>query len=226
MWTPDIVRARFIEAADTERRMPGHGGAGKSGFWPQYVHSFEDMNGWGTRRLAEEREMRMRRIPPTAAAISRYFEVMKWTSEYILDERRRHIVWAWAASQAGGKSFSEKCRREGWVKMTAYRRLGGIFQTVSAKLVNNGILLRLPDEKWVLPNQINSGSSSITLATDDENEPALHQTFQIFDGDRPGDMLTSPQAVELFEKFLEKTNRKRRREQERRRKLGLEESAA
>lgn len=226
MWTPDIVRARFIEAADTERRMPNPGGAGKSGFWPEYLHSFEDMAGWGTRRLAEEREMRMRRVPPSAAAISRYFEVMKWTAELIGDERRRHIVWAWAHCQMAGKSFAEKCRREGWVKMTAYRRLGGIFQTISQKLINNRVLLSNPDEKWVLPKQANTATCSYTLATIDDDTPGAHPSFQIFDGDRPGHTLTSPQAVELFEKFLEKTNRRRRKEQQRRRKLGLEESAA
>jgi hypothetical protein len=110
--------------------------------------------------------------------------------------------------------------------MTAYRRLGGVFQTISQKLINNSVLLRMPDEKWVLPNPTNSGSSSLTLAANDDDEPAPHKTFQIFDGDRPGHTLTSPQAVELFGKFLEKTNRRRRKEQERRRKLGLEESVA
>jgi hypothetical protein len=227
MWTPDIVRARFIEAADTERRMPGGGVSGKSGYWPQYVHSFEDMNGWGTRRLAEEREMQLRRTPPSAGAISRYLEALKWTAEFIGEENRRRIIWAWARCQTSDRSFAEYCRREGLVKMTAYRRLGGVFQTISQKLINNSVLLRMPDEKWVLPNPINSGSSSHTLATHDEDAPAPHQTFQIFDGDRPGHTLTSPQSVELFEKFLEKTNRRRRKEQERRRKLGLlEESVA
>jgi hypothetical protein len=226
MWTPDIVRARFIEAADTDRRMPGGGGAGKSGYWPQYVHSFEDMNGWGTKRLAEEREMQMRRTPPTAGAISRYLETLRWTAELVADENRRRIIWEWARCQTSSRSFAEYCRREGLVKMTAYRRLGGAFQAISQKLINNSALLRMPEEKWVLPNPPNTGSSSLTLATHDDDAPAPHKSFQIFDGDRPGHTLTSPQAVELFEKFLTDTNRRRRKEQERRRKLGLEESAA
>lgn len=202
------------------------GTVGRSGYWPQYVHTFEDMNGWGTKRLAEEREMQMRRTPPSAGAISRYFEAMKWTAELISEENRRRIIWAWAFCQTSNRSFAEYCRKHGLVKMTAYRRLGGVFQSVSEKLINNSVLLRNPDEKWVLPNTANTGTSSLTLASPDDGAPDTHKTFQIFDGDRPGHTLTSPQAVDLFEKFLERTNKRRRREQERRRKLGLEESAA
>ncbi|MDI4231434.1 DUF6362 family protein [Bradyrhizobium sp. Arg237L] len=224
--TSDIVRARFIEATDTERRMPRGGVAGKSGYWPGYVHSFEDMNGWGTKRLAEEREMRMRRIPPSAAAISRYIEVLTWTAAIIQDEDCRRLVWVWARCQTSNLSFAKWCRDVGLVKMTAYRRLGAVFQAISTNLSNNKVLLRNPDEIWMLPKHPVLGNSTNTLAIDDDSPPPPNKTFAIFDGDRPVDTLNSPQAIALFAKFLAKTNRRRRRERERRRKLGLEESAA
>lgn len=93
IWTPEIVRSRFVEACDTERRLPIGGGCSSGGFWPAYVHSFEDMNGWGTKRVAEERELRMSRIPPTASAISRFEEVMSWSGATIHDDARRRIIW-------------------------------------------------------------------------------------------------------------------------------------
>lgn len=225
-WTPDIIRARFIEACDTERRLPaGSMGGQASGYWPAYTHSFEDMAHWGEKRLAEEREMRTRSSPPSAAAISRYLECLQWTAELVQDERKRRLIWAWAYCQMAGRSFAERCRRDGWVKMTAYRRLSASFQHISEKLRNNNALLREPDEKWVLPNQAVSGTSAITLAELNDAAPT-HPTFQIFDGERPRHTLTSPQAVAGFEKLLAQTNKRRRREQERRRKLGIGEDVA
>jgi hypothetical protein len=224
-WSPEIVRARFVEATDTEARLPGGGLPQSSGYWPSYLHTFEDMAGWGTQRLAEEREMRSRRSPPSAAAITRYFETMRWTAEFLDQEDRRRLVWSWAYCQMSGRSFAERLRKKGVVKMTAYRRLNIAFQAISDSLRKAGALLRYPDEKWVLPNHAPRSTNPLTLNSHDDAAPP-HPTFQVFDGDRPGHTLTSPQAVEEFEKFLAKTNRQRRREQERRRKLGLEESAA
>ena len=224
MWTPELVKGRFVEAADTERRMPLGGGAPSSGYWPAYVHSFEDMNGWGTQRLAEEREMRARRIPPSAAAISRYLEVLGWSAEMIPERKRQHLVWNWAFSSVTNRSFAQHCRRNGIIKMTAYRRLAAIFSEICAELCKRDIPLREPEQTFVLPNTPNAAITSGNMAVPDD-EPDLHQTFHIFDGIRPSDTLTSPSAVESFEKFLAKTNKRRRREQERRRKLGLEDAA-
>jgi hypothetical protein len=226
-WTPETVRARFVEACDTERRLPKGGGAGKTGFWPGYEHSFEDMNGWGAARLAEERELFMRRLPPSAAAVSRFEEVMRWSSSLIDDDRKRRIVWAWAWCRMSGSSFAARCKRNGWVKMTAYRRLATSIDKISDNLNNDGVLLRFPEERWLLPETANSATDSGTLALPDTPPPpAIHPTSEIFDGDRPRHTLTTPQAIEEFTKHLAKVNRARRKEQEReaarRRKLGVE----
>ena len=175
-WTPQIVRSRFVEACDTERRLPLGGGSSSSGFWPAYVHSFEDMNGWGTKRLAEEREMRMARTPPSAAAISRFEEVMAWSASMIHDDTRRKIIWIWSACQVSGHSFASRCRKFGWVKMTAYRRLHAVSDAISCNLVNDLVLLRMPDEKWVLPEQPVSSSSFDMLALSDDDEPPVSRT--------------------------------------------------
>lgn len=220
-WTPELVRSRFIEACDTERRLPLGGGTQSCGFWPAYVHSFEDMNGWGTKRLAEEREMRLARTPPSAAAISRFEEVMKWSASLIHHDVKRQIIWTWASCQVSGYSFAERCRTYGWVKMTAYRRLHAVSDAISRGLDISGALVRYPDEKWVLPEQPVSATNFVMVAlTDDAEQPMVHPTFQVLD--RPGDLLKSPEAIADFGKHLASVNRQRRKEQERRKKLGLD----
>lgn len=187
-WTPELIRNRFVEACDTERRLPKGGGRSQGGFWPAYVHSFEDMNGWGTKRLAEEREMRFSRTPPSAAAISRFEEVMRWSATLIHDDARRKIIWTWAACQVSGHSFASHCRKFGWVKMTAYRRLHAVSDAISRDLDMRGVLVRYPDEKWMLPNQPAQGSSVDMLAARDDEGPAViptHWTDDELTGDRP-----------------------------------------
>jgi hypothetical protein len=134
------------------------------------------MNGWGTKRLAEEREMRLARTPPSAAAISRFEEVMAWSASMIHDDTRRKIIWTWAGCQVSGHSFASRCRKFGWIKMTAYRRLQAVSDAISRNLVNDLILLRMPDEKWMLPEQPVSSSSFDMLALSDDDEPPVYQT--------------------------------------------------
>jgi len=220
-WTPELVRSRFIEACDTERRLPIGGGTQSCGFWPAYVHSFEDMNGWGTKRLAEEREMRLARTPPSAAAISRFEEVMKWSASLIHHDVKRQIIWTWASCQVSGYSFAERCRTYGWVKMTAYRRLHAVSQAISHGLDISGVLVRYPDEKWVLPAQpVSASNFDMVALSDDAEQPMVHPTFQVLD--KASDLLKTPEAVAEFAKHLAASNKRARREQERRAKLGLD----
>ena len=92
-WTPEIVFARFIEAADTEWRSPLTLGPHVApAFWPDFQHTFAEMREWGDKRLKEHRaEFWSERNRPTAAAISRMEEVLGWGID-LLDARARRIV--------------------------------------------------------------------------------------------------------------------------------------
>jgi len=206
MWTDEIVRARFVEAADTERRLP-RGGGGQGSPWPAYTYSFEDKAGWGTERLAEDREMRLRRIPPTAAAITRHDEVMGWTANLIDDEKRRRIVWAWAWCRLTGSSFSARCKKNGWVKVTAYRRLTECFSNVAAHLCNKNVFLRMRSAEWVIQETDNLVGVSGSLANFASPKAIIFTPS--------ADTLKTPQAVESFEKYLASINRRRRKERAR-----------
>jgi len=225
MWTPEIVRSRFVEACDTERRLPLGGGTSSGGFWPAYVHSFEDMNGWGTKRLAEEREMRLARTPPSAAAISRFEEVMAWSASMIHDDTRRKVIWTWAACQVSGHSFASRCRKFGWVKVTAYRRLHAVSDAISRNLVNDLVLLRMPDEKWVRQCDLSDVHVCSTLETCASDEPSISPLF--FMDEKPRHTLSTPSDIEEFASHLEKVNEARRKDRVRRiRRMNGEKSVA
>jgi uncharacterized protein DUF6362 len=227
-----MVRARFVEAADTERRMPYSGVSGRTGFWPEYTHTFEEMNGWGTKRLAQEREFRLRRIPPSSGAISRFEEVLEWAANRIDDEDRRRLVWAFAHCRAGEQSFSDKCAREGWNRIVSYRRLNAIFQRIAIELTNAGVLLQLPDEQWGLQEHAIRGTNSDMAARGDEDDgPTLRLKSPcavIPPGGKATDLLKTEAALKRFVKHLKAVNKARRRERERRRRraLGLDERRA
>src|SRR6185312_12467339 len=109
------------------------------------------------------------------------------------DDTRRKIIWTWAYCHMSGHSFAARCKKLGWVKMTAYRRLHAVSDAISRNLVNDLTFLRMPDEKWVLPEQPVSASNFVMVAlTDDEEQPEHHPTFQVLD--KPGDLLTTPEA--------------------------------
>lgn len=220
--TAEVVRARFLEAASTAGKLPAGPRHTASGFWPAFAATFEDMAGWGTKRLAEEREMRMQRTPPSSAAISRHDEVARWTSEFIRDEQLRKIIWTWAICHVSETSFAGHCRKQGWVRGTAHRRIRAAIELIVAALCKSNTLLRLPDELWVRHVTGNSATSFDTIGTG-ADAPPISPTFEILDGDRPGDTLTSPQAIENFEKHLTSVNQERRLNRERRKRklLGL-----
>ena len=146
-WTPEIVFARLIEAADIEWRLPPArlGPAAASGFWPDYTHSYADRVQWGPKRLAEEREMRAKRLHPSAAEISRWEEVsLGWVND-LIPTGDRPLLRAYVRCIVTGRSFSAWCKKTGLNRRTAYRRIDRGLERLAATLGKSGAFLRLPD---------------------------------------------------------------------------------
>lgn len=213
-WTPGIVMARYIEAADTERFLPT-GGMGNGSYWPQFIYDEEDRKGWDDAAKTDNAEKFRGRAPD--GSISRHSECLDWTIRLIDCEQRRHIVWSWAFCRARGWDFGAKCRKRGWARPTAYRRLTSAFEAISANLGNGGVFLRLPAEKWLRHQEPVRAMDSATM------EPRVAQGAKPikpgFRTDPHHDLLTSPQAVADFTAFLEQRNA---REAKRRARLGMD----
>jgi len=81
--TPAEVEERLAEAADILRRLPESRVQGHASTWPPYVREY-----WESYGVAE---VKLRRPPPSAAAIDRMDEALPWLTW--LDPTDAKIVW-------------------------------------------------------------------------------------------------------------------------------------
>lgn len=107
-WTPALVEAWLIEAADTLRRLPEERVRTARSSWPPYLHDFWDMYG--------QEPAPLRLGPPTAAAITRMDAALDWLRR--LEPEDGKLVWA----RAEGTPWKGIAWRFGLTVRTAQRR--------------------------------------------------------------------------------------------------------
>lgn len=120
LWTPEIVAGRLAEAADTLRRLPAVGVQGYVSSWPPVVREFWEAFGW--------HDAEARPGPPTAKAIDRMDETLKWLRWLEADETR--LVWL----RAEGVRWKPICARFGVGRTTAWYRWSGAVAKVAIHL--------------------------------------------------------------------------------------------
>ena len=209
-WTPEIVRQRFIEAADTERYLPSIRMGGGSGYWPMFPHDSEDREGWDDTARLENAEKAKGRAP--VGAVSRWEECyFDWTPNHIRQDRRM-LVWSFARCRANKWDFGKLCERKGWYKSTAYDRLNRIWQRLSDVLCNTNALLREPANEWSGHDDGVSALYSCRLNSHAQF-PAVPKAI-IYERSR--DLIRTAEDAETFAKFLARHNSAARRERVRR----------
>lgn len=119
-WTMDDVAARFVEAAETGRRLPPVRVQGYFNVWPAFVRKeWEDFT---------DKDYEYRPLPPTPEAIDRMLEAMRWVQW--LEEEQRHLIWM----RAKHREWKDICRRFGCDRTTAWRRWQRALQVVADRL--------------------------------------------------------------------------------------------
>ena len=103
-WTPSLVEDRLAEAADTLRRLPETRIQGHASTWPPYVQE-----------CLESTEVKLRRPPPSAAAITRMDEALPWLRH--LDPTDAKIIWL----RATNAPWKVICWQVGMTRATAHR---------------------------------------------------------------------------------------------------------
>jgi hypothetical protein len=230
MWTPEIIRARFVEAAHTERHLASPFRPDARGFWPKIFHDKEDRDGWDDQAKQEDMEAWQGRGSAKADALSRHQECLDWTVSLIDDAKpltayRVRVLWTWARCRNGGLDFGARCHRMGISRPTGYRRLTDITEQLSQQHNMIGLLLRLPDEEFLRqeeapvvssmrgvgnPIRINLSTSGIPFSPS-------------FRTDVSCDLLKSERDVTDFQSHLDAVNAERRKllERKRRAKIGV-----
>jgi hypothetical protein len=213
MWTPELVRIRFIEAAATERFLQKPRNPDARGYWPEFVHNQEDRDGWDKKAEADHLEIWQGRGAAKADALYRHYECLAWTIERLTDPYRRQLVWAFAFCRAYKRDFGKLCKKNGWVKTTAYNRLNRAWEQLAFDLNNEAVMLRLPAQQWIghetVPNvPIESSVESCARTAAIKFTPA-------FRTEESRDLLITPEGVADFTKHLDAVNAERRRSQER-----------
>lgn len=204
---PEMIRARFVEAAFTERFLPSAFGPRAKGYWPEFFHDEEDKAGWDDAARLDNAEKWKGRA--SSGAISRHQECMDWTAALIQDEKRRQIVWAWAFCRANGWDFGARCVKRGWARPTAYRRLNASMEAISEHFRMGGVVVRLPDDKWVRHEQPSPIRSDGWLKNCSQS-PAIKFTPG-FRTESSRDLIQTPEDAETFAKFLDRRNARLRK---------------
>ena len=105
-WTPEMVEARFVEAAMVLRRLPAPRSQGYFSTWPKMAVEFADHVG--------QTPEPMRLPPPSAAAISRMEVTIGWFAW--LEPIDSRIVWL----RASGSRWKSVCWTVGLARAAAH----------------------------------------------------------------------------------------------------------
>lgn len=193
-----IIRARFIEAADTMVHLDVRGVRPDRmrTLWPEVLPEQMD-----------HADVRVR-YRPSAAAISRAEEVLQeWLRIHVRDEERRVLLSRWSVCLAApfvAGSFRDFCARTGRVRRTAERRIQSEFQNIARTLLAVSPILQEPDWSRIAPMMPNSAGGSERV-----KPPTIkHEMHWLPDDARPVFDAASPELAELA-KRLERANRRR-----------------
>jgi hypothetical protein len=118
--TPNDIAERFEEAADTLKRLPMPDIQRRITRWPTIIRDAKEAYGYG--------DVRVRRGPPTAAAIDRMEEALTWLTWLEPDDLR--LVW-WRAERTRWKKI---CWAIGVSRTTAWQRWVAALMVVAARI--------------------------------------------------------------------------------------------
>lgn len=213
MWTSELVRDRFVEAAATERFLSGLKKPLAKNYWPEFRYTTEDREGWDDMAKQDHLAIWQGRGTAKADALSRYQECLDWTIERIADPKRRQLVWAFAFCRAYKRDFGKLCRERGWVKATAYNRLNRAWAQLASDLDNDNIALREAPSV----GDRHEGPTSVLQAHTEES-CATSAAIKFTPGyrtEKSAHLLKDEAAVADFQSHLDAVNAERRRLQER-----------
>jgi hypothetical protein len=164
VWHEEAVIHRFIEAAHVQRLVPMRFGPRAGGSaWPQVTHDWSDLVAQaGAEEDETDRMVGMLRsvsIPP--AALTRLDEVYDWHLRFLKHKPgAARCLWVFMIARVTPRwTFASACRRRGWAKRTAYRRVSQAIDTVVAGL-NEQAVPYSPADPDIIANYVDGREPS------------------------------------------------------------------
>lgn len=164
--TPEQIAELFIQAAETERRLPQTAKPARlKAMALPYVHDQKDQNGWGAERYADERadffDAKSTRLTKNQVAV---WELSLELVKIIRKPENRRALWAWASSKAGGMSVAKWSRTvENIHPETASRRAKAAITEIYRKLSSKADLHHKNRSIDVLPFEPEMGDKSTNI---------------------------------------------------------------
>lgn len=123
MMTGRDIGERFIRAVQIMEGLYSVGPGGGGSSWVAIPYTQADKNGWGSERLAQERQAFWNSInrAPRPWEITQAEETLGWLS-YVKDENERLCLMAWARCMASDAFFKDWCKGKGIHEETGRRR--------------------------------------------------------------------------------------------------------
>jgi hypothetical protein len=162
-------------------------------------------------KVGNDDERSSYRRAATRDAITRHAEVMDWVRTILTDPEHRQLLWHWAFSIVRGRSFAAWCKANGKVKRTAISRISRVFDLIASDFRRKGLFPTLPDAKWVFQIEGENGTHFDSVGEESAGGQAAPQIRSWADPSAPrSETILTPEAIAEFEKFMAKTNRRRR----------------
>ncbi|QQM29311.1 hypothetical protein JET14_13355 [Martelella lutilitoris] len=203
--TRDDIHALFITAAEVDRRLPDTARPARLKAQSlETVHTREDMNGWGTERLSEERKafwegLRDRIGAEQMTAYEKALEMIAICPE----ESHRRALWAWARAKAGGKPFARWCRSEGISRTAGCNRKDRAVAFLAAQVGGSA----------AYPTQVDGFDGFTDAPEINDIEPTIATGMRAWND---GDLPREPQPEARSFSWAEKQNKMRRARAEKR----------
>lgn len=143
-WTAEAVLMRFLEAADTDSRLPPvRGPAQPKSSWQEVQRdTWGDANAAEqTRDVKEWSDAYVDREPPSRGAISRLNQVLDWSLAYIGSPNHARALWLFCYARVRGRSASKSWAKVGIKRQTGYRWLSAAVTSLVRSLASNNVLL-------------------------------------------------------------------------------------
>lgn len=197
IWTPEHVRDRIVEAAETLILNPIALGPRMAGAMSEVVRVASESYGYGSTSY--------RRVP-SAGALSRMEETWAWINDWLNEQDRKLMYDYGFIKTRKGLTLARWCEENGWIKRTFDRAVIRCCQRIADELnQKHAIRLTTPFDGV---SQIRSGYASFEVASD-SRAPVKHKLYHRAAGAIPKHV-DDPEQMRESAKAIEKSNRRLR----------------